>query len=656
MQKMPVVEREAELAALSTARKRAGAGRGGWIAVTGPAGIGKTCLLEQVVTDAAAAGWFVLSTRSRRARPGHSLVLGLLDGLDAQAHPLDGPARALRTLRAGASPTTRDLALGLRWLLEDLSVDRPVLLVADDLQWADALSLRVLRSLRDTIRGISCLVVVGVTDEPRGSTHAVGTSSLVAEVVDDARRLAPAPLTRAAVAGVVRALRTGASDHDVDRLYAGSRGSPGDLAALLAAGHDAAPTIGAGFAGEQRTAGERAGEPAAPADPSPGIATAMALAGRSRAAGRVRSLALRSARDAAGGALPADSLLLATALLTAVSAFDEAERLLTGLVDDPADEQRLLVAAACRGHVRVRMGLVNEGLADLQPTGALAPAGSEQTAADLSAVIEGRLARGEVPEAAALATLLVDTRLPVGLGAALAQHCLGEVASATGENTRAIALYQEADRRAGAGIDNPALLPWRVGAAFAEIRTGRPGRALVLARENLRLAQRFGAPYAEVQALRTLAAVDVTAGRIGLLRQALDLARSVPAHRLRTQIETDLAALLMLTHGQESEAITLLHGADRFAVAQELWPLQARARRLLVRLGEAPPRRHVETLSTLTTSERRTARLAAEGRTNRQIAERVGVSVKAVEWHLSGCYRKLGIRSRRQLPAALGAA
>lgn len=62
MQNTPVLEREAELAALSTARRRAGPGRGGWIAPTGPAGIGKTCLLEQVVTDAAAAGWFVLST------------------------------------------------------------------------------------------------------------------------------------------------------------------------------------------------------------------------------------------------------------------------------------------------------------------------------------------------------------------------------------------------------------------------------------------------------------------------------------------------------------------------------------------------------------------------------------------------------------------
>jgi DNA-binding NarL/FixJ family response regulator len=48
------------------------------------------------------------------------------------------------------------------------------------------------------------------------------------------------------------------------------------------------------------------------------------------------------------------------------------------------------------------------------------------------------------------------------------------------------------------------------------------------------------------------------------------------------------------------------------------------------------------------------ARLAADGLTNKAIAGQVEVSVKAVEWHLSRVYRKLGIRSRTGLAAALG--
>lgn len=56
----------------------------------------------------------------------------------------------------------------------------------------------------------------------------------------------------------------------------------------------------------------------------------------------------------------------------------------------------------------------------------------------------------------------------------------------------------------------------------------------------------------------------------------------------------------------------------------------------------------------LTPSERRVAELAAEGRTNREIANDLFVTVKAVEWHLGNAYRKLDIRGRRGLANALG--
>jgi len=56
----------------------------------------------------------------------------------------------------------------------------------------------------------------------------------------------------------------------------------------------------------------------------------------------------------------------------------------------------------------------------------------------------------------------------------------------------------------------------------------------------------------------------------------------------------------------------------------------------------------------LTPSELRVAAMAAEGMTNRDIAQNLFVTPKTVEVHLSSVYRKLDIGSRTQLASALG--
>jgi DNA-binding CsgD family transcriptional regulator len=57
----------------------------------------------------------------------------------------------------------------------------------------------------------------------------------------------------------------------------------------------------------------------------------------------------------------------------------------------------------------------------------------------------------------------------------------------------------------------------------------------------------------------------------------------------------------------------------------------------------------------LTPTERRVASLLADGLSNREIADRLFVSVRTVEGHLSSAYRKLGVRSRTELASKLGA-
>ena len=57
----------------------------------------------------------------------------------------------------------------------------------------------------------------------------------------------------------------------------------------------------------------------------------------------------------------------------------------------------------------------------------------------------------------------------------------------------------------------------------------------------------------------------------------------------------------------------------------------------------------------LTPAEQTVARLVAAGRSNRQTASELYVSVKTVEFHLGHIFDKLGIRSRKDLTARLGA-
>ena len=63
--------------------------------------------------------------------------------------------------------------------------------------------------------------------------------------------------------------------------------------------------------------------------------------------------------------------------------------------------------------------------------------------------------------------------------------------------------------------------------------------------------------------------------------------------------------------------------------------------------------RPVSGLAALTASERRVAVLAAEGRTNKEVAQELFVTVKTVETHLARTYQKLVISSRTDLRGRL---
>lgn len=86
-------------------------------------------------------------------------------------------------------------------------------------------------------------------------------------------------------------------------------------------------------------------------------------------------------------------------------------------------------------------------------------------------------------------------------------------------------------------------------------------------------------------------------------------------------------------------------GAEAFA---------QRAARELGAAGEAPRRRKIETVGELTAQEAQVATLVREGLSNPEIAARLFISPRTVEWHLSNIFGKLNIRSRRQLIRSAG--
>lgn len=304
----------------------------------------------------------------------------------------------------------------------------------------------------------------------------------------------------------------------------------------------------------------------------------------------------------------------------------------------------------------VRAGKITEALhvLDAAPPGAEALASVRHAAA----LTECHLARGDLARAVSAGEHVRAYTSSEGVPGGLAAYTLGEIADAEGNAEVGWRRYTEASERLGALLDDPDLVPWRAGAALALTRLHRPREADRLAREHLSLARDGGSPYVVAHALRTAATTNSDGSRLQMLREAQAILDGVEARRLAAQVDTDLAVLLTLEGGAAStaEAVILLRRAEAYAGAEDLFPLQSRIRGILERIGEEPRRILSETLASLTVTEQTTARLAAAGMTNREIAAELAVTVKAVEWHLSNVYRKLKIRGRTGLADTLGLA
>jgi DNA-binding CsgD family transcriptional regulator len=214
----------------------------------------------------------------------------------------------------------------------------------------------------------------------------------------------------------------------------------------------------------------------------------------------------------------------------------------------------------------------------------------------------------------------------------------------------------EAGRRfAELGGRNPAFLAWRSQAAVALLQLGKRDEARPLAAEELELARIWGAPRALGAALRVAGLVEGGEQGLAHLGEAIEVLADSPAKLEHAKARAELGAALRRAN-RRAEAREQLRHAVELATICGAVPLAARAETELLATGARPRRIFLHGVESLTPSERRVAEMAAEGPTNREIAQALFVTPKTVEVHLSSAYRKLGISSRSQLAEALAGA
>jgi ATP/maltotriose-dependent transcriptional regulator MalT len=224
----------------------------------------------------------------------------------------------------------------------------------------------------------------------------------------------------------------------------------------------------------------------------------------------------------------------------------------------------------------------------------------------------------------------------------------------TGDADRALEYFlacgELADR---AGVLNPAVLSWRADAGLATAVVGDWSEAERLIESELALANKFGEPGAIGRTLRALGAIRDPGRALEAFEAAVEKLQESQAALDRAGALVDFGAALRRS-GKRRSAVEPLRAGLELAERCGAQVLAARARREANAAGARPRRAAMHGHEALTTREHQVATLAAEGFSNREIAEQLVVTVKTVEWHLKNSFQKLGVTSRTQLHGQLG--
>ena len=224
----PLINRAVELEQLDAARRAARSGRGRLVIVSGEAGIGKSRLIEECVTRALHEGARVLVGR---AWEGEQLPFGpWIDALRSAGSIADTCARVsldepwrteltrlfpeLGAVTSGpptAESRTR-LFETICVLLRALAAVSPLLIVLEDLHWADELSVRLLLFLRRRLAAEPITVLATLREEDLAQEPGHGLRTVLAEHDDRTVRLSLEGLTRFDTIALMQAVARAGSD------------------------------------------------------------------------------------------------------------------------------------------------------------------------------------------------------------------------------------------------------------------------------------------------------------------------------------------------------------------------------------------------------------------------------------------------------------
>jgi DNA-binding NarL/FixJ family response regulator len=267
----------------------------------------------------------------------------------------------------------------------------------------------------------------------------------------------------------------------------------------------------------------------------------------------------------------------------------------------------------------------------------------------LGAAVRTLVARGELFRADELLDeIWRDRDLPGGIPGALLLCARGELRLATGRPAEARHDFlATAERVRFLPVANPEVLGWRTGLALCERALSNPKEAGELAAEAVELARGAGGSRGLGVAMRVQGAIEGREG-IELLRGAADLLATTRARLQRAYALADLGAALRRANRRRESREPLREALD-LAHRCGATPLEERIRTELAATGARPRKAVISGVESLTPSELRIARMAAEGMTNREIAQALTVTAKTVETHLRHVFQKLDIARRTEL-------